>query len=163
MLTTIATPAMVAAWRQTWLKHKGSLSPNRKKAAEIEAYLKAKYPLTTLTDPVALAVVTENVLSNECFAEKLSQGQKPQPVAFTVQNNGSARALYRGQDDIFKGLTIMVGLDMATGYFVVEGSSHLWDELFYFRGLDSQDIENSFLVAQYIECREKFEGAKNDL
>ena len=31
----------------------------------------------------------------------------------------------------------------------------IYDDLFVFRGLDEKDLENYFLVAQYIECREK--------
>lgn len=42
-----------------------------------------------------------------------------------------------------------------TGYFMVEGSGLLWDNLLTFSGLDGQDLNNVFLVAQYVQCLEK--------
>ena len=39
---------------------------------------------------------------------------------------------------------------------MVEGSSLLWDELYVFRGLDEQDLENYVCVAEYIACMRRF-------
>ena len=38
---------------------------------------------------------------------------------------------------------------------MVEGSSRLWDELFVYRGLDLVDLDNFYLVAEYVECLKK--------
>lgn len=44
---------------------------------------------------------------------------------------------------------------METGYFHIEGSSMLYDELFKFRGLDKQDLENFFLIYEYVKQTDK--------
>lgn len=48
-----------------------------------------------------------------------------------------------------------MGLEAYTRHVLVEGSSKLFDELTAFAGLDAKDIENDFLVAQYIECLQR--------
>ena len=51
---------------------------------------------------------------------------------------------------------IFVGVDAATGYFYVEGSEELWDELFVYRGLDELDLRNFALTGQYVDlCRRR--------
>ncbi len=47
---------------------------------------------------------------------------------------------------------IFVGVDLATGYFLVEGSEQLWDELCAFSGLDERDLENYVCVGLYLDC-----------
>ena len=66
------------------------------------------------------------------------------------------KSLYEKQDNIFKGIKIIVGIELHTSYIFVEGSSYLYDELMAFTGLDDKDLTNYFLVAQYIKCKEKF-------
>ncbi|HHX87473.1 MAG TPA: hypothetical protein GX693_04745 [Firmicutes bacterium] len=53
---------------------------------------------------------------------------------------------------MFKGYKIFIGVDLSSGFYCIEGSSMLWDELCAFQGLDSKDIENYYCVAQYISC-----------
>lgn len=79
--------------------------------------------------------------------EKLPENVEPEPISFYVENEGKGRALYKGRNKKNK---IFVGLDLATGYFTVEGSERLWNELFLFRGLDERDLKNYVIVAQYI-------------
>ena len=43
-----------------------------------------------------------------------------------------------------------VGQD--SGFFCVEGSSLLWDELYVRRGLDRQDLQSPYCVAEYLAC-----------
>ena len=50
----------------------------------------------------------------------------------------------------------MVGLEHETAFVMVEGSSDLADELVAFAGLDQADLDNYYLVANYITCLEKF-------
>jgi len=48
-------------------------------------------------------------------------------------------------------------VELNSGYFLVEGSSLLWDELFAFRGLDEEDLKNYYLVAEYVACLRRFD------
>lgn len=90
----------------------------------------------------------ENVLRNEVFAKRLRPGERPMPRCFLIENSGSGAALYsaraKGEGEIF------LGIDLSTGYFCVEGSERLWDECLALRGLDEEDLQNPFLVAQYV-------------
>lgn len=56
---------------------------------------------------------------------------------------------------VYKGLAIPVGIEVKTSFIYVEGSSHFYDELTAYAGIDEEDIKNYFLVAQYIQCKEK--------
>ena len=38
----------------------------------------------------------------------------------------------------------------------MEGSGELYDELIAFRGLDDRDLENFYLVAEYVAAAQKF-------
>ena len=56
---------------------------------------------------------------------------------------------------VYKGLAITVGIEVKTSFIYVEGGSHFYDELTAYAGIDEEDIKNYFLVAQYIQCKEK--------
>lgn len=156
MLMKKATQEMLESWKVTWNEYKDRLLPNRKSGAEISAYLSDKYILTEIHDDWALQVVAKNVLNNEPLAEKIPVGKIPSPVAFFVENSGKGQILYENQDEVFKGIKIFVGIDLASGFFCIEGSSMLWDELYAFQGLDEKDIQNPYCVAEYISCLKRF-------
>jgi hypothetical protein len=151
------TPDTIEKWKAVYEEYKTQLKPNRKTAEQLIEYLKQKYPVKEITDNRLKQVVTENFLQNDCFAEKLPADKKPEAIGFAIQNTGAGKALYEKQDVQFKGESIVVGIELVTGYFTVEGSSMLWDELFAYRGLDLMDLKNFYLVAEYINCLKKFE------
>ena len=156
MLTREATPEMVAEWKAIHKEYSAKIKPNRKSGSELAAFLMAKYPLAELKDEAALSVVTENVLNNEHFSQKLKEGEHPSPLAFFVENTGDGAALYEKQDEIFAGSKVFVGIDLSSGLYCIEGSSLLWDELCAFQGLDEKDLQNCFCVAQYVLALERF-------
>ena len=75
---------------------------------------------------------------------------------FTWKTKEKGKRYIKTRDEMFKGRKIFIGVDLASGYFMVEGSSMLWDELCAFQGLDAKDIENYYCVAQYISCLKRF-------
>jgi hypothetical protein len=186
MLTQAATPEMLKQWQTVWHEYKDKLSPNRKTGDEIVAYLTAKYPIEKCRDEETMRVVSgtvavdeswtysvtdlrdeeiahgrpkmviDDVLLNDYHAEKLPEGKQPAPVVFFVENKGAGALLYQEQDEMFRGEDIWVGIDLTSGYYRVDGSSLLWDELCAFQGLDEADRENCFCVAEYISALEKF-------
>lgn len=156
MLMQEATPELLAHWKAVFQAHHDHLQPNRKTGPELLAYLRGRYPLVERCDAEALMTVSENVLQNPPLREKLPPGKPPLPRAFTVAREGAGLLLYAAQDAVFRGSDIFVGIDLESGYFCVEGSSLLWDELYAFRGLDKADIENYYCVAEYIACLERF-------
>ena len=156
MLMQGATPEMVERWKEVWNEYKDKLLPNRKSGKEVVEYLKNKYLLEELHDDNANQVVINNVLYNKPYADKLPMGAEMSAVTFIVENKDNGKFLYENQDEVFKGINIFVGVEIKSGFFCVEGSSLLWDELYVFRGLDEKDIQNYFCVAEYISCLKKF-------
>lgn len=156
MLMQEATSEMVEAWKAIYNEYKAQLYPNRKTALEIIEYLKKKYPVTEQPKKELKQVVVDNVMQNECYSNKLLDGKTPVAKVFYIENAGAGKTLYEKQDDVFKGCKIIIGVEFETSYFMVEGSSLLWDELFAFSGLDEDDLNNFYLVAEYITCLKKF-------
>lgn len=159
MVTREAPGAQLRTWKDAWLAYKDRITPNRKTGAQIVRYLQDKYVLEETFEHEACAVVEENVVRNEYNAEKLPPGEKPRPRAFFVKNTGAGAALYQlaAQEDAgWDTDGIFVGVDTATGYFYVEGSQELWDELFVYRGLDALDLRNFALTGQFVDlCRRR--------
>lgn len=155
MLMQEPTPEMVRSWKETYKTFRPGLKPNRKPIQDVIAYLKENYPVRERTEQNILQVVTENVTRNEYSAHKIPPGKPPLAQVFQIENTGTGKNLYENQDEIFKGCTIIVGFELESGYFMVEGSSQLWDELFIYRGLDEDDLNNYYLVAEYVACVKK--------
>jgi hypothetical protein len=147
-----ATTELLEKWKAIWQEYKDRLIPNRKSGAEIVAYLSDRYLLIEIHDDTALRVISENVMYNELLASKIPFGSAPSPKAYFVESSANGKTLYEKQDEVFKGIKIFVGVDLVSGFYCVEGSSLLWDELCAFQGLDEMDIQNPYCVAEYISC-----------
>jgi hypothetical protein len=157
MLTRKVTPEMVRAWKDTYETCRHGLRPNKKSGPEILAYLTGKYPVKELPADSISEVISDNVLLNECFARKMPADKTPEAAVFFIENTGAGKTLYENQDEFYRGRPIIAGVELHSAYFMVEGSSLLWDELFAFRGLDEEDLANYYLVAEYVECLRQFD------
>jgi len=151
MLMQEPTEEMIKEWQDIYSKCKDNLKPNKKDGLEIIEYLKENYSVVEVENTELEKVVYDNIVLNEYSNQKLC-GKNPVIRLFEVTD----KSLYEKQDNIFKGIKIIVGIELHTSYIFVEGSSYLYDELMAFTGLDEKDIINYFLVAQYIKCKEKF-------
>lgn len=148
---------MLEEWRSVWNKYKNVLKPNRKSGEEIIQYLSSRYALTEIDDKDSHDVVFESVMCSDFLKEKLPAGAVPVPKTYYVLNQGNGEKLYQQKDKVFYDVErIFVGIDLASGYYHVEGSSLLWDELCAFQGLDEADLKNYVRTAQYIECLKRF-------
>ncbi len=161
MITRAPDRKTLEQWKAVWEKYKDILKPNRKSGAEILSYLENHYPLTEIFNKDALDVVSENVLKNEFNAEKLC-GKQPVPKAFYLENSGNGKRFYfpenKGDISIWGEDRIFVGIDLTSGFFTVEGSSLLWDEVCAFRGVDEADLQNFAATAMYIEAKERLKA-----
>jgi hypothetical protein len=147
----------IATWKQVFNTYAPHLKPNRKSGEKLLTHLRSRYSLRALQDADADQVVTQNILLNESLARELPPGTVPKPICCMVEPVGAGETLYHEQDTCFAGVEIFVGIDLVSGYFVVEGSSRLWDELYAFRGLNENDLANYYSVAQYIACLKRFD------
>ena len=155
------TKADFNRWKAQARRYKPLLLPHRKSGGEVLDYLKSRYPLTELTDPDVLSVISDNVTETPYWAEKLPAGARPDPRAFYLENEGEGAAFYRPENQdsaqVWGGeiLRIFVGIDLSSGFYMVEGSSLLWDELCAFQGLDEKDLNHYVVTAQYINALER--------
>lgn len=162
MQTQEPTIQMVESWKKIWAEYHDRLKPNRKSGGELLEYLMGKYTLTEIYEAEALEAVYMNVTMNECFAIKLPEDTLPQPRAFFLENSGSGAIFYKEENqdpfEIWGGeiTKIFIGIDIASGYFMVGGSTMLWDELYAYQGLDEDDIKSTYRVAEYINCLKRF-------
>lgn len=156
MLMQEPTPQLIQHWQEVHAYFRPLLRPNRKDGPEIVDYLNRHYPLEKTNSKQWKQIVSFNVLSNQHNMAKLPEGKVPHPMVFLVMRRKAGLLLYQEQDECFLKEDIYVGIDTRTGFFHVEGSSRLYDELVAFRGLDADDLENYYLVAEYIECLERF-------
>jgi hypothetical protein len=93
---------------------------------------------------------------NEPFSAKIPKGKELIPIVFSVLNEEKGKKLYEEQEEVFENCTIIVGMEFETGCVFVEGSSELADEITAFQGLDEEDHNNYYLVANYIRCLKKY-------
>jgi len=164
MLMQEPTEQMIKEWKSLFKQYKDKIQPNKKAGLDIINYLANHYTITELKNDRLVNMVASNIQNNEFSFDKL-KGTHPLIRIFQLNNVGKNKELYQIQDDIFKGITIIVGIELKTSFIFVEGSSYLYDELTAYTGLDADDIKHYFLTAQYIKCKEKFkdcEGIENE-
>lgn len=143
MLTMSPTEEMIKEWKDIYEKHRKVLSPNRKSGLEVDAYFREQYAPVIFDSNEFKKVVEANFLANTYEQEKVPEGKEPQIVCYKIERDN-----------------IMVGIDLVTGYIHVESENmnkaeKVYNDLFVFRGLDEKDLENYFLVAQYIKLEKK--------
>lgn len=135
MLTSKPTMEMILEWKRIFKMQKYSIMPNRKSGIEIDEFFRKKYNFASIEDTDFSRIVAQNILENEHSSQKLGGLSPNIKVYFS--------------DDIY------VGIDLISGEFHIECADidrivPIYDNLFVFRGLDKYDIQNYFLVAQYI-------------
>ena len=169
MIVQPPSPQTLLEWQGIWNHYRNTLRPNRKSGKELLDYLQSNYPLTEIRDPKALSVIEENVMNTEYLYKKLPSGKKPLPRCFYLENIDSGQKFYRAENQDSPNLwgseitRIFVGIDLISGFYQVEGSTLLWDELCAFQGLDQWDLKNYVLVAQYINALKRIGKAVETL
>ena len=141
MLTTAPTKEMTAEWKRIFETHRSSLMPNRKSGEEVDQYFREKYPYQIFDNEEFREIVSLNITENDCFSSKLPQNTLPNIQSYKTGN-------------------VLVGIDLYTGEFHIESEDieeviPIHDDLFAYRGLDAEDINNFFLVAEYVKLTQK--------
>lgn len=141
MLTTAPTSEMIAEWKRVFKTYRSSLIPNRKSGSEVDQYFREKYSHQIFDNAEFLEVVSLNITENDCFRSKLPENTLPNIQSYKTGN-------------------VLVGIDLCTGEFHIEGENieeviPIHDDLFAYRGLDAEDLNNFFLVAEYVKLSQK--------
>ncbi|MCC0653974.1 hypothetical protein [Clostridioides sp. ES-S-0001-03] len=146
----------VREWKAVYEKYRSTLNVNAKSILELVEYLKQKYTLKEEASEEFKNVVINNIKLNKPFSKKIPSNKELKPIVFTIQNEGKAKTLYENQEEVYSGCSIVVGMEFETGCVFVEGSSELADEITTFKGLDEDDINNYYLLANYVRCIKKY-------
>ena len=153
MIITSPTLAQLEEWKQLWLVQKDNIPPQRKTGAQLIDYLHAMFQLEEVTDREWQNTVSFNIIHNAHSAAKLPGGSLPEPNVYRVINIGNGSLLYKQRSEWEREAEhIVVGIDTVSGCYHVEGSTQLWDELCAYQGVDSADLENYVVTAQYVLC-----------
>ena len=80
MLMKEPTPEMVEEWKAVYAEYKNRLHPNNRSSQSMIKYLKANYPVVEEKDDRLVKIVTDNVLSNKHYSQKLP-AQKNQTLS----------------------------------------------------------------------------------
>jgi len=144
-------------WVKVWQEYAPKLKPNRRSGIEVARYILKKYKTEEIKDPVMAGQYAMSIMMNSHQRSKLPEDTEPDPKIFKILNEGPGVKLYENKDEVFKDVEdITVTVDIASGFYTVEGSSLLWDELCAYQGLDKDDLDNPVCVAEYVECMKKF-------
>lgn len=141
MLTMEPTKEMIAEWKQIFEMYRSSLVPNRKSGDKVDQYFREKYPHQIFDNAEFREIVSLNITENDCFRRKLPQNTLPNIQSYKTGN-------------------VLVGIDLCTGEFHIESENieeviPIHDDLFTYRGLDAEDINNFFLVAEYVKLTQR--------
>lgn len=141
MLTTEPTQELLKEWKRIFESHRATMHPNRKLGAEVDAYFRVHYPYQPFDSEEFRDMVATEIMENDFLREKLPVGVLPDVKCYTVGD-------------------ILVGIDVISGEFHIESENidkviSLHDDLFVYRGLDENDLNNIFLTAEYIKLTEK--------
>lgn len=141
MLTTEITQELIEEWKWIFHEHHSQMSPNRKSGKEVDTYFKSKYPYQIVDSPEFKKVVEFNITENEHSRNKVPNDEN-------LQVN-----IYRVED-------VLIGIEISSGEFHVECEDiekviAIYDDLFVYRGLDVADLENYFLVAEYVRLSQR--------
>jgi len=141
----------VQEWKATFEKYHPRLTPNRKSIHEILNILQLKYSLERDDSTRAKRVVEGNVVKNY-YGTRVKKGDPLEIFVFRLKNQGNAIHLYENQSAEYQGIPIIIGAEAKSGFIFVEGSPQLADEITIIQGLDAMELENFYLVANYIRC-----------
>ena len=141
MLTTAPTKEMISEWKRIFETYHSFLIPNRKSGNEVDKYFRENYPYQTYDNAEFREIVSLNITENDYFSSKLPKNTLPNIQSYKTGN-------------------VLVGIDLCTGEFHIESENieqviAIHDDLFAFRGLDEEDINNFFLVAEYVKLTQK--------
>lgn len=132
MITKELTNQDISDMKRIFEEYRSSLFPCRKTGAEIDAYFRSRYSFEPFNDSDFIKMVEAGVLENGFLPE----GARPDIRSYLMGD-------------------ILVGIDLSSGEFHVEAEDidrviPVYDDLFVYRGLGKDDLDNFVLVAEYV-------------
>lgn len=135
MLKDIPEDRLKEQWAALYADYRKTLSANRKSGKELEEYFLCKYEAEEYNDEAFVTECKRSIKFNPNFRKKLPERKEPEIHAYKVEN-------------------VLVGIDIIGGNIHIYSEDvgkmlSVYDDLFVYRGLDAEDLENPFTVAEY--------------
>lgn len=132
MITKELTSQDISDMRRIFEKYRPSLVPCRKTGAEVDAYFRSRYSFEPFNDSNFIKMVEAGILENGFLPE----GTRPDIRSYRMGDT-------------------LVGIDLSSGEFHIEAEDidkvvSVYDDLFVYRGLGKDDLDNFVLVAEYV-------------
>lgn len=131
---------MIEEWKKIFQEHHLLLTPNRKTGLELDQYFQDKYPYEIFDSARFKKIVKMNITENEHSLHKLPNREKMDIRTYRIKD-------------------VLIGIEISSGEFHIEcedieKTAFIYDDLFLYRGLDVDDLNNYFLVAEYVKLQE---------
>lgn len=132
MITKELTNQDISDMKRIFEENRSSLVPCRKTGTEVDEYFRSRYSFEPFNNSDFIKMVEAGILENGFLPE----GACPDIRSYRI-------------GDIF------VGIDLSSGEFHVEAEDidrviPVYDDLFVYRGLGKNDLNNFVLVAEYV-------------
>lgn len=145
----------IREWKLIYDQYKEKLRPNKKTGLEVIEYLEDNYCLKNEYADEMKQMVVWNIINNESLFGFIPEKDDLRPIVYTVENENNGKHLYQRRARVYKGCPIIVGIELVTGFVLVEGCDELLDDIVAFQGLSEYDLGNYYKVANYIRCLNK--------
>lgn len=155
MLTELATDEMILEWKEIYRLNKPKLKPNKLNIDDVKQYLENKYTMIDLDSTEFNSIIKANIMSNPHYSERIQEGISLDIESYVINKTPRSNHLFDSRKALFKNMRIKIGFERMTNRIQVFGSDILSDELIAFQGLDEYDLENFYIVAEYINCLTK--------
>lgn len=137
MITKKLTNQDISDMKRIFEENRSSLVPCRKTGAEVDKYFRSRYSFEPFNDSDFIKIVEAGILENGFLPE----GARPDIRSYRMGD-------------------ILVGIDLSSGEFHVEAEDidkviPVYDDLFVYRGLGKDDLDNFVLVAEYVRLTKK--------
>ena len=166
---------VVEGWQKLYDLHRPHLQENHKHALDVSHYVMKEYPLRRVYSPYAIELMEENALKLKGAQAKETEGEPLQVEVYQVEETGKGKELYDLQEQEhnqtmmtlqqampgfmpydFSSQPIVIGFEFTCDYVFSEGSQKLSDEIIMYRGLSKEELDNIYLVADYIETMQRY-------
>lgn len=165
---------VVEQWQRIYEIYRPHLHPNRKSPAQVLEFLQEYYTLRPVQSAYAIEYFRDIAMRDEYLLLQDKKEEDLQVEVFQIEEEGAGQVLYHMQEEEhrqqmeiltqmkqgfvsydFSPQPVVVGVEHLSGFIMAEGSHLLYDRIIMERGLSEAELENIYLVVDYVETMVK--------
>ncbi len=127
-------PSLTEQWKTVYERERPNLEPNAITGEELSRYIRDRFDTEPTKDEALISAVCD-LLEQDALLQQKKQDGRLQPEVYRLDDG------------------TVIGVDLLTCCFIVQGNELLHDEMTYERGLDAFDLDNVLLTADWLRCR----------